>query len=426
MAMSLAIIAVAIEFCVSANFLTWIGVAYMTEGGSLLEKVHPGTYVLCVSFATRVATQDRPNATIWKFFGGDYRIALYFSSLAGCLIYMLLSTGSGNVIVLLDTFLPAGLLACVVHDASPRERWFLTCVFRCGIMTNCVVALGEGVAHATLVPLYLNDIGYHPAVGEFRPTGFYDHPLTGATMTLMGLALAPQGLLRKSTYLALAIAALIAFGGRVAAVAALASAILIGGARLGQRVLCRDRSALLLMLYYGLWFAAGCALAILAYEAGFGERFLGHLYWDPSAQIRIAQWRILEKFSKWQLLFGVRREDLLSLLTQFWLQSGVEVIENFWLLMLVGLGIVGFPLFVTGFLSLLAWCWHTTCFRGRFLLVSVLMVVSTSNSLGRKSTLLVGLVAAIACMPRGRLVVVEKVTERHKQSFFVDILRAMR
>ena len=401
-AMSFAITAIAVEFCVSANLLTCIGVPYVTEGGFLPEKIHPGTYLLCLAFVTRVASQTRPNMTIWYVLGGNRNLAFYLGCLSVCLSYMMMTTGTGNTIVLLDTFLPAGMLACVVSDATAVELQVLLNVFRCGVCANGVLALAEGAAHATLVPLYLNEVEYHAVDGEFRPTALYDHPLTGGVMTLMGLALAPRFSTWQFGYLALEGATLIAFGGRVAVAAAMVSAVLLAGENFVMRVLHRDRVAWQLLTNYGTYLALCVVITGVAFEFKFGERLVGHLYWDPSAQVRLAQWSLLGDLTDEQLFFGTRREDLLALLTPLWLQSGVEVIENFWLLMFVSLGAAGFPIFVFGFVALLAWCWQRTGLRGRLLLLSVLAVVSTSNSLGRKSTLLVGLVAATACLPEFR------------------------
>lgn len=132
--------------------------------------------------------------------------------------------------------------------------------------------------------------------------------------------------------------------------------------------------------------------------AGLGTRIAGHLYWDDSAQVRLAQWRLLGQLDIWQLMFGTRRQDLLALLTPLWLGYGVEVIENFWLLMFVAFGLIGFPLFVGSLLSLLLWCWRRSALQGRLLVLAVMLVASTSNSLGRKSTILVCLVATVACL----------------------------
>ena len=394
---SLAITAVAIEFCVSANALTWLGIPYVTEGGFLPEKLHPGTYLLCLAFVIRGMSQTRLDSKMWCLLGGDKKLVIYFGCLSVCLVYMVMTTGAGNMVVLLDTFLPAGMLACIVRDASSKELNVLLCVFQCGVCLNAALALAEAAAHVTLIPLYLNEVEYHAVGGEFRPTAFYDHPLTGGVMTLMGLATAPRSHAWRFGYLVLAGAALIAFGGRVAVAAAMVSAVTMAGTKLVSRVLHRSHIAFQFMLQCSLYLAISVVTTVAALGAGFGERLLGHLYWDPSAQIRLTEWSLLKDLTRTQLIFGTKREDLLDLLTPLWLQSGVEQIENFWLLMFVSLGAVGFTVFVLGFSTFLVWCWQRTGLRGRILLLSVMAVVSTSNSLGRKSTLLVGLVAAIAC-----------------------------
>jgi hypothetical protein len=388
--------AIAIEFCVSANLLTWIGVPYITEGGVFLEKIHPGTYMICLAFLTRSVSSDLSNTAMLLV--KDGKLATYIGSLLFCMAYMLLTTGAGNVIVLIDTYLPAGLLAWVVQDASGPETRLVLGVFRWGVCANAILALWEAAAHATLVPLYLNDAAYHAADGEFRPTAFYDHPLTGGVMTLIGLALAPSGRMGRVAYLMLLATALIAFGGRVAVGVAVMSTLFLSLATLTQTVLRRDPAALRFLAYFGLSIISSVVIATFAFEVGFGNRLLGHLYWDPSAQVRIAQWQVLGNLDGWQVTFGTRREDLLALLTSLWLNSGVEAIENFWLLMFISLGVVGFPFFVLGLLTFRAWCGQRTDIRGRVLLVAVMIVVSTSNSLSRKSTLLVGLVAAVSCL----------------------------
>jgi hypothetical protein len=396
--MTLAVTAIAVEFCINANVLTWIGVPYVTEGGALPEKIHPGSYLLCLAFLANAARRDRPNQCVWQLLGGDRTLVVYLGGLNACLLYVILTTGTGNMVVVLDTFVPAGLFACVVRDASANELRVLRRVFRCGICANAFLALGEAMAHATLVPLYLNDVEYHPIDGEFRPTALYDHPLTGGVMTLIGLSQAPRAGWGRLVYLSLCTAALVSFGGRVAVAVAAGSAIVLAAIALLGCALRRDPKALRMLFCYGLSLLACSAIAVVSVFIGFGERLLGHLYWDQSAQVRLAQWSLFKDLTFWQIILGTRREDMLALLAPLWLRSGVGVLENFWLLMFVGLGLVGFPIFIVAFCALLSWCWKRTGLRGRVLLASVLIVVSTSNSLGRKSTLLVGLIAAIACL----------------------------
>ncbi len=405
-AAKLAISAVAVEFCVSANLLTWMGVPYVTEGGALPLKIHPGTYMLAAAFGIHIGSQSRPNG-LFGAVSGDRLLAVYLGSMVASLVYALALTGKGNLIVLIDTFLPAGLLAAVLQTASARDLKMLRRVFQWGCACNALLALGEAAEHVSLVPFYLNDAAYHARVEEFRPTGLYDHPLTGGAMTMMGLALAPAGLWVPLAYIGLLACAMLAFGGRVAVAVTVLGAIILLGRELCLRVLRRDRYAINLLVtsFCVLMLAALAALAVCS--AGLGQRLTGHLYWDPSAQVRLAQWHLIGELDGWQVLFGARRDDLLAMLNPLWLTYGVEVIENFWLLMFASLGASGFSIFVSGFVALLFWCWQNTNLRGRAILLGVLLVASASNSLGRKSTVLVGLVGATisaAALPGGGLV----------------------
>jgi hypothetical protein len=398
LAVRLVLLAVAIEFCISAKLLTWAGIPYSTEGGAFPLKIHPGTYVLLFAFLAHCAAQRRPNGVFSAIIGRDKFLAVFLGSILVCLFYALLTTGRSNVIVLIDSFLPAGLLVAILRAGSERDLGALRQLMQWGVAMNAVLALGEAAAHESLVPLYLDHGEYRESLEEFRPTALYDHPLTGGVMTMIGFALTPKRLCFRVPYTLLLMGSMLAFGGRVSVAAVLISWLVIAGVSLARFVLKRDQRALHLLISIFFIFFAGTPLIAAAFYAGLGTRLAGHLYWDPSAQVRLAQWHLLGEMNSSQLIFGVERKDLLDLLNPLRLTYGVQVIENFWLLMFASLGLAGFSIFLAGFLSLLTWCWKCSGLRGRVLLVAVIIVASTSNSLGRKSTLLVGLVAAISSM----------------------------
>ena len=66
-----------------------------------------------------------------------------------------------------------------------------------------------------------------------------------------------------------------------------------------------------------------------------------------------------------------------------------------WERLATDLGALGFPLFVAGVLCLVVWCWRRAGLPGRLMLLGVLVVASTSSSLGRKSNVLTVLVPAV-------------------------------
>ncbi len=101
-----------------------------------------------------------------------------------------------------------------------------------------------------------------------------------------------------------------------------------------------------------------------------------------------------------ELLFGISTDRQHLLLHQLGLDFPISVIESLWLLLLTDLGAIGFAVFVAGFACLLVWCWRHSNGAGRMMLVGVLLVASTSSSLGRKSNVLTILVPAVlVCVP---------------------------
>ena len=393
LAFHLILAAMFLELTVSANLLTWVGVPYVSEGGSLPVKLHPATDLLVAASIVLVVRRGG-----WSVLAAEPQLLLFFAAMMACMACLLVLTGTGNLIVLLDTFIPAGLLALMLSQASAFQLGRLRRMMQVLLAGNALLALGEAAVQVNLIPLYLNDAAYHALTDDFRPTALFDHPLTASAITMMGMALAPVRGLSRPVYFCLMWAALIAYGGRMAVAATLGMVVAEYGILTARMVLRRDPRGMRRLATAAGIVLVGSLLAASALAAGFGTRLSGHLYWDSSAQVRLAQWQLLDQLDGWQLLFGTRRNDLLAVLTPLWLGPGVEVIENFWLLMFVSLGVVGFPLFIIGLAALLGWCWRRSALDGKHLVVAVMLVASTSNSLGRKSSILVCLIAAVACL----------------------------
>ena len=395
----LATLAIVADFTISANILSYLGVPYTDEGGSFLVKLHPGTYLAAFAMAARVCDGGHLPRNVGTLVWRERGLALFLVAISFCVVSAACFTGTGNLIALLDTFLPAGMLAVALCDMTPRQVDVLAGVLRALFLLNATIAIAEAACGSHLVPV----VSAGPEkIADFRPTGLYDHPLTGAAATMVGLLAAPST--ARAPWLRLAyqlwlFAALLAFGGRVA----LALAVLcMGGmllAALARRAMARRMTSFdLLPLLLAVLVALPLACAGLA--AGWGERLQTHFFWDPSAQARIAQFHLLGLMSPEQLMFGCRRIDLLALIEPLRLAYGVDVIENFWLLLFAALGVLGFAVFVTGMFGLVTWLWQRVDGEGRLMLISMLIAASASNSLGRKSALLVILVASLLARAR--------------------------
>ena len=188
---------------------------------------------------------------------------------------------------------------------------------------------------------------------------------------------------------------MIAYGGRVALVVTVLAqtAMLLGEAGLGM---VRGRGAMrpILLLAGGAMLAILVGYALIAFT-DIGERLANTFYFDDSAQIRAVQWNVLDMLDPRQALFGVPLADQAQLTFQIGLDYAFADIENFWLLSFVSLGAVGFVLFLAGLLPFLAHLWRISPGWGRILLLCLVVVASSSNSLGRKSNLLFLLTAAL-------------------------------
>jgi hypothetical protein len=187
-------------------------------------------------------------------------------------------------------------------------------------------------------------------------------------------------------------AALLAFGGRVA----LVLAVLAAAGQYASRFAQRFANSVLAPVDLALPIAATAAVLPLAWIAianGLADRLVAHLYWDPSAQSRVEEFRLLGLLRSEQILFGSSRADMTALLEPLRLAYGIDAIENFWLVMFVLLGALGFVVFILGMAALLQWLWYRTDAGGRVMLICLGLAASSSNSLGHKSPLLVMMVS---------------------------------
>ena len=309
------------------------------------------------------------------------------------MIYTIATHGLGNVVVYADSFLPAGMLALTLSDAGQDRTLKLRRLAQCLLTLNACIALCELVTQSHLVAIPTDG---HDKENEFRPTALYDHALTGAAVTMLGLWLAPAARTAgRWCYFLLLAAALLAFGERTAIAAALIALLAYMLNSFGSRVLSRDVHYTNAARLMAVALAAFLTASTAAFFANATTRLGTHLYWDDSAQVRLSQFGILNSLDLRELIFGCSRADLLALIEPLRLSSRVAVIENFWLLALVTLGLFCFPVFLLSFTALLKWLWHVSSRDGHVMIVLFLAVASSSNSLGRKSTLLPTLVACV-------------------------------
>ena len=389
---------------VSCNLLTDLGDRYVSEGGSIFEKIHPASYLAIFSGVLRLAAGAHGMAGPRRLLHENRPAGVFMLCIAFCVAYAFTFTGPGGVIALLDTFLPAGMLALAFADAGETTLRRLRTLLQCLLALNACLALAEAALQAHLIHLPAE---FADANRDFRPLALYDHPLTGATATMLGWLLRPDCArkpIASIAYQALMLAALLAFGERMPLALGLCAAVALASAApidqiLGRRITAANLALILLLP------TAAMALVAGALAAGLGPRLEAHLYWDASAGARLSVFQIFGQLDTPELLFGIRREDLIALIEPMRLATNVGVIENFWLVMLLTLGALCFPVFAIGLAALLRGLWRQGDAQGRAMVWVLLAAASGSNSLGRKSMLLVLLTACVMatrCSPAVR------------------------
>ncbi len=393
LAVLLAAAAVAVNLLVSANLLAAIGVPYSGDGGSLLVKLHPGTYLALLS---AVALLWRHPVVVTRELLRTARVPLlYLTALAGCFVLAAAATGKVHLVVFLENFMPAGLLALVLGRTSACAlRWIAALVLAL-LALNVLLSVAETLLQRHFIPILLDGHEEAEHAADFRGAALYDHPLTGAMLTSAGLFVAQSARVPRLWRAVLGVTfvlGLISFGGRTA----LALSVLVFGAWQGGGLACRvlrgQATRLDLALGLVVLLVVPALLVLLVTQSSLGARLVSHLYWDESAQVRSVQWHLLPMMEPGEALFGMTLARQETALHQLSLQWPIGAIENFWLLLYLYCGAAGFVLFLAGFLPFLAWTFKSAGLPGRLMLVTVMLAASSSNSLGHKANLLTVLV----------------------------------
>lgn len=386
------LLAAVIAVVIGGPLLETLGIAYVSRGGMLLEKLHPSTYVILAAFGGFLASRGDPVAFVqrrWPWQGGEL---FFLGALAVVAALGVALHGTSGLAYLVDTFVAPVLFALMLPHVSSRTRgrifqavlWLLT--------LNAVIALVE---YAGRQPL----IGFLQWAGdEFRSSALLGHPLNNALITVpaavLGFHLATA--VRGGPVLppALLCLALLAFGGRAATMVALlgvgALVVLDLALGLARRTLTIGR----VVLYLSLVLAGPTALLAVLGGTSLGQRILERFYLDPSAQARLEVFDIFNHIGTDQLWFGIDGNRIAAVL-EFESPMHIMVIENFWIFMIINLGIVGFTILAAGFIVFLVKLARSGDHVQAVTVLTFIVVASSNNSLASKTTALTILVALV-------------------------------
>ena len=346
---------------------------YTSDGGSLIEKIHPAVYlmflcgfVIYASVGLRFSAAERDEIRALLLLTG------FLTALGTINIALGRGSSAGYVIDTYITTLLIGVLLYAMPHSWRETAAFLVIglvVFNSGFMM-----LEFGVGHVLLPQAR--------EAAEFRPSGFLGTPLTVGVLNLstavLLISLRMNALLKAVGVTLLAIGIFIA-GARTAMLVAsvIIPVSLILAAYQRKQGMSAGVTAVTILLAAVI---AGPLIFIVASELGFLARFQGG-YLDDSAQTRIEIYRVFDYVSWNEILFG---SDLLNLKRIVNDKLGIQFIESAIVFFVFDMGLFGFIIFF----GLLLWLLHVLSRRSHILLPLAMLcflgLALTNNTLSTK------------------------------------------
>jgi hypothetical protein len=399
----LGFLAVLLWCALPVNVLYLLGWAYDETGGNPLVKLHPATYVVIVGAGLAILqrTSLRQSRSV------PPGVIAFITIVFLCALYSMVSVGIAASSIYVESYLAAGFLAIALETGSDRGKRLLGYVLLTIIVLNVFISVGEGLTYTHLFPLHLG-ANVDPKTVEsadlvdFRGAAFYQHPLSGALVTSLGVILLFTMRLRpwlEISLFLLLVTGLLSFGGRAAL--AVTGLTVIGAALwimfrdlLTRRVNARTATTLVV-----LGILAPLMVVVLLAATNIGSRIVAHMYYDTSAQVRNVQWDVLSYINVRDFLFGATRADVELFKSQLGLGGAGTDIENPWLLMFLNLGLFAFVPFLIGLGAFFVHLGRTARHpAGWVMIIAFLAIASTSNSLGVKTSDLCFLTTCIIAM----------------------------
>ncbi len=389
---------VVLRMMVSPQALHAAGIPYDLPWGPFPAKIHPGTYVLFLAWALSLASHGNPLAALLAQARRHPLPAGFLLCMVGVLAWAVLRHGTAGQAFFIDTLVAPGvaLLTVLLHD--PARRRELIQLMMVLLLVNACLAIAESATSKRLIPLLAGREGiveeYH-----FRASAFMGHPLANSLVTIVLLpvvAVMPWSLRTRLLAYGLLVLALLAFGSR-SSLAAAAVYALLAAIPMALRLLRGQYNYLQITGGLVGLALASAALAVVVATTRLGERIFKNLVWDNSASVRVLAFDVLDYIHGDDLWFGIPIERIEGVAARVGIDFRYEAIENFWINLLILLGIVGFVLFLVGLGLLVRHLWRQSRTPLKVATVMFFLVASGGNSLAAKTPALMILAVALQC-----------------------------
>lgn len=381
-------------FTVSSMLLAHFGVAYDTDGGGALQKIHPATDLALLAIALTCARRGLPD-----------RLAglpglLMFAAMWTLLLVFSIVVQHAPVAVLLDNYALAAATLLIADDLGAPTRRMIRRFLHGVMFANAMIGAAEFATHWRLVPYVIGGV---EELADTRSTALLGHPLTNAGTTgvyLLCLLLGGDPLLtpgRRLALIAAQLVGLVVFGGRTAIVFVclilLAKAVIAGG-----RILLGGAFD----LKASIAIFAGAPLALLLggliYALGGLDRLIERFTDDNgSALARVIMFRLFDLFPLSDLLLGPDPSEVTSTLATLGIPVGIE---NTWIAFIFQYGALMTLCFALGLAALLFEIYRRARPGALPLFVYFIGVISSATGLSSKTAQLAHFVVLLTFLFR--------------------------
>lgn len=295
----------AILFSVSGGMLWLVGYNYDGLQGSAATKIHPSTYLICLTFGWSLISCGDPvsRAIHWANRRPATLLMLVVSIAVMIVTILREGPGLGGIV---DTYIAACLVVFLLVDADEPTMARLEQIVHVLMTVNALLALVEFLLQVRVFPYRFDGVAFET---DTRSTALQGHPLANAMLTACYLMALLNGRRIPRPFvqpmlIALQFAALVVFGGRTAMLISLFFGGLYGLAAL-LRSLQRGRISL-------LGAAIGCVMVAfvpaavgLLVAVGFFDDLVARFISDGgSANARAEMFTLLGMFSFRDLVLG--------------------------------------------------------------------------------------------------------------------------
>ena len=393
--------AIAAFLLMSPMLLTNVGFHYGGAGGTIIEKMHPGTWLTVAAIGLHVISSRDPVKAIQDLVS-HYALALYLVAWAILLVFTIV-VQKAPFTPLIDTFFLPPLLYAMANRLSLADEGRFCILIHVIMCMNAILGLFEFKTGFRLTPDISSELG--PDIA-WRATAFLGHPLGNALLTgcyTLIVALSDRCHLRPGVaplIVLLQLVGLVSFGGR----ASLVVTVLLLGVIVGVRFLrvlagapfSRGSSAVILI---GIPFLV-VGFVVVA-QSGFFDQLLQRFVEDNgSAQARIAMLEMFRYINLIDLIVGPDPAYMWSLQLRLGIEYGIE---SFWISFLLQNGAIMAGIFFIALGLLTGMLIRMTRPSTGIVFLYFYFVASTSVSMSAKTPLFAVLVFMISVMMRPSL-----------------------